>query len=293
MSAFFLPGCASLRPYQDVVSNLPRGRVVQLSDQRVYVQKWGREGPNIVLLHGFAASSYTFRKLGPLLGEQYQVTAIDLNGFGFTERTSDPATYSIDGQLATLIEVLDRLEISRAAVVGHSYGGQVALHLAEKRPDRVGSVVLISPPTNLNKVPLILRFGFARSALYPFLRLALSDPARFHKLFRRGYHRQEVFTDEVSEEYRKRLLVEGLWNAYQGFGSNLANGPDATLGPDLPILVIAGRHDQIIPLDGLEGFVKQMPQARLEIFEDSGHSSPEEEPETLGLAIEGFLKGQR
>ena len=267
--------------------------MVQLSDQRVYVQKWGREGPNIVLLHGFAASSYTFRKLGPLLGEQYQVTAIDLNGFGFTERPSDPATYSLDGQLATLIKVLDRLEISRAAVVGHSYGGQVALHLAEKRPDRVGSMVLISPPTNLNKVPLILRFGLARSALYPFLRLALSDPARFHKLFKRGYHRQEVFTDEVSEEYRKRLLVEGLWNAYQGFGSNLVNGPDAPLGSDLPILVIAGRHDQIIPLDGLEGFVKQMPQARLKIFEDSGHSSPEEEPETLGLAIEGFLKGRR
>jgi pimeloyl-ACP methyl ester carboxylesterase len=244
----------------------------------------------LVLLHGFAASGYSFREIGPLLGERYRVIAIDLNGFGFTERPSDFEAYSIAGQKKMVTAVLDELEIPKASVVGHSYGGQIALQLAKEQPDRVNGLVLISPPTSPESAPWFFRLGLVRNTFYPFLRLALDHPERFRKLFKRAYHQEELFTDDVAGEYRRRLLIEGLWDAYRGFGASMVKGGDEMPLPDFPVLVVAGRHDQVVPLETIKLYVEKLAQGRLHVLEESGHSSLEEEPEALRRVIEKFLQ---
>jgi pimeloyl-ACP methyl ester carboxylesterase len=287
------PGCSALRSFEKVASKVPEEDWVVLPDQRVHVERWGDSGPNLVLLHGFAASTYSFRELGPLLGRSHQVTAIDLNGFGFTERPVEASAYSLEGQLATVSSVLDALNIERATVVGHSFGGQIAMRLADQQPERVESLILISPPTKLESPSWWLRFGPVRVALYPLMRLALSRPAQFRKLISRAYHQKDLLTNEVAEAYRQRLLVEGLWHAYRGFGASLSGDPGPAPSPVQTILVVAGRHDAVIPLEDLETFVGGLPQAHLHVLEKSGHSSPEEEPEALAQAIQNFLKERR
>ncbi len=291
--ACFLPGCAPLRSFPEVAASLPKEDLVAVSGQRVYVERWGHEGPHLVLLHGFAASTFSFRKLGPLLGKSHRVIAIDLNGFGFTERPTASSAYSLEGQVALVTAVLDQLKICRASLVGHSFGGQIALHWADQKPERVDSLVLISPPTQLERPPWPLRLGPVRVALYPLMRLALSRPSQFRKLISRAYHQKNLLTVEVSEAYRERLLVEGLGRAYRGFGASLSSAPAPSPRPDQPIVVVAGRHDEVIPLEDLEAFVVGLPHAHLHVLEKSGHSSPEEEPRALARTIQDFLNRHR
>lgn len=293
MASLSLPGCSSLRPYAEVADSLPSDDLLTIGNQRVHVQRWGETGAPLVLLHGFAASTYSFRELGPLLGTSHRVLALDYNGHGYTERPKDPAAYTLDGQLALITATLDELGIERASFVGHSFGGQLALHLAARHPGRVDGLVLVSPPTDLDRAPWPLRFAVVRRALYPLVRLALSSPARFRKLLRNAYHRDGVLTAEVAEGYRRRLLVEGFGAAYFGFGKAMVAGGGEPPVPVRPVLLVGGRHDAVVPIGELEAFAASLPGAHLEILEGSGHSAPEEEPRELQQLIEAHLPAPR
>jgi pimeloyl-ACP methyl ester carboxylesterase len=291
MSSLLLPGCGSLAPYEDIAAGLPADRLIQIDGQRVHVERWGDSGPHLVLLHGFAASTYSFHKLGPLLGKDHRVVAIDLNGFGYTERPAGPEAYSIDGQVRMITGVCEQLDISRAHLVGHSFGGQLALQIADRHPERVERLVLISPPTDLGEVPWPLRFGAVREALYPAVRFVVAKPARFRKILAGAYHQEKVLTDEVVEAYRQRLAIEGLRHAYRGFGQSLSanDDGDAIPTPGEPVLIIAGLHDTVVPLAEIRKFAAGLPGAELRILEHSGHSSPEEEPDALAEIMARFL----
>ncbi len=97
-------GCQSLTPFSVVQSERPEA-FRKIGDQRVYVERWGQSGPKVVLLHGFAASSYSFRKLGPLLAKHFEVQALDLNGFGFTERPRTVDAYGLPAQAELVRQV--------------------------------------------------------------------------------------------------------------------------------------------------------------------------------------------
>src|SRR5206468_1124100 len=95
------------------------------------------------------ASTYSWRKVIPALSASHWVIAIDLNGFGYTERPKDPASYTREGQAALILAVMDALGIDRAHVVGHSYGGGLSLFLASTHPERFRTLILVdsSAPT--------------------------------------------------------------------------------------------------------------------------------------------------
>jgi pimeloyl-ACP methyl ester carboxylesterase len=246
----------------------------------------------VVLLHGFGASAYSFRDLGAELGRTRRVVAIDLNGFGYTERPVEPAAYGLDGQLDLVRGVVDALGMRRIDVVGHSYSGYLAMRLARKDPQRVRRLVLISPALELEVAPeSIVRSKALRTVVYPLLRGVLSSPKLTRSIFESAYHRLDAFPIEVSEEYRRRLLVEGLGHAYRGFGGQLDEFARDRVAPgdlDHPVLVLAAREDNIIPLESLRQQLDGS-DVPLEIIEDSGHSSPEEQPEEVALRILNFL----
>ena len=131
------------RPYAEVCACLPPKKLLRVGDQLVHVEQAG-QGEPVVLLHGFGGSSWSWRHLMPALARRHRVIAPDLNGFGWTQRPREVAAYSYAGQAAMVLGVLRELGVERFHVIGHSYGGGLALWLAARHPERVRSLVLVS-----------------------------------------------------------------------------------------------------------------------------------------------------
>jgi len=292
LSAILSQACAPLQPLEPIRNARP-DEFIDVDGTQLHLERWGDEGPPVLLVHGFAASTYSWREVGPRLGENHRVLAVDLPGFGFSERPSEREPYSVPGQLRLLEALIDRHGGDSVHLVGHSYGALLSMILAAERPQRVGRLVVISPTLADGETPWPLRNPLTRPFLYPGVRLLLSSPERFRQLQSRAFHRQDVFTDEVSEAYRDRLLVEGFRHAWRGYLASFSEAADGeAFEPEKvepPTLVIAGRHDRLTPLAEVERIAERLPNAELRVLENSGHSSPEEQPEEVADAIQRFL----
>jgi pimeloyl-ACP methyl ester carboxylesterase len=285
-----LTGCASLTPYPDAIAKLPKESFLNFRGRKIYVEEHG-SGPPVLLLHGFAASSYSFHKLVPLLAGRFRVVSVDYYGFGYTERPKTTDAFGVDAQLELIRHVMKAKRMESATVLGQSYGGTLALLLAQSDAALVERLVLISAVTEFGEPPAWVRSPLLRWAGYPATRLLLSSPKRFRELQRRAYHREGVLTAEVAEAYRERLLIEGLEVTYCAFTTAMASGEQPALdvpGVKIPVLVMAGQHDRIVPPESAQRLVTALPNARLLMLEESGHSAPEEEPETVAKAIWEF-----
>lgn len=290
--ALLMASCATLTPYEEVRNEFPPSELIAIDGQAVHVQVSGAGEP-LILLHGFAASTYSFHKLVPMLESRFRVVAIDLNGFGYTERPGEIEAFGPEGQLEMVQKVMEKLEIQSAHFIGHSYGGLLSLLLAGMEPSKVEKLILISPATeSAGEMPGWFQNPIGRNLAYGAVRLGLSEPARFRGFLENAYHKDSVLTDEVVENYRQRLLVEGLGRTFRSFAKLMAESADVELEFDTirqPTLVIAGKHDAIVPLKQSEALVVEMENAQLVVMEQSGHSSPEEQPEEVALAILRFL----
>lgn len=120
------------------------GRLVDVQGRRVHVVERG-EGDPIVLVHGFASSTYDWEEtiLEPL-ARTHRVVAIDLLGMGHSAR-DDALPYGFDLWTRQVVDVLDALGIARATLVGHSLGGAIAALVAGEHPERVERLVLVAP----------------------------------------------------------------------------------------------------------------------------------------------------
>ncbi|MFC3616398.1 alpha/beta fold hydrolase [Lutimaribacter marinistellae] len=131
----------------------PHGQLIEVDGVEVHAVVSG-QGPDVVLIHGSSgnARDMTFR-LAPLLAEKYRVIAFDRPGLGFTERVNDSgATITQQAELLSRAAVL--LGAERPVVVGHSYGGAVALAWAVNQPDRVSALVPLAAASNPWTTPL-------------------------------------------------------------------------------------------------------------------------------------------
>ncbi|OGP84745.1 MAG: hypothetical protein A2Y95_03760 [Deltaproteobacteria bacterium RBG_13_65_10] len=100
------------------------------------------DGPDLVMLHGLAADlSFWFLRIVPRLKDRWRVTALDLRGHGYSD--APPSGYRTADLAEDLLALIDHLDIARPHVVGHSFGGAVALHHAVNRPDRLESLALV------------------------------------------------------------------------------------------------------------------------------------------------------
>lgn len=209
-------GCITMQPYVEAVRDLPAGRLLAIDGQRVSVERAG-QGPPLVLLASASRRSPTPRCCRKL-AKQFAVVAIDLNGFGYTERPKDRASYTLAGQERLVLAVLDRLHLERVRLAGHSYGGGLALFLAARHPERVERLLLID-----NTLPLyasqrrsgLFRWRWiAKMAAHTF---ALTDGV-IEKGLKKAYFDDRKVTPALVREYADRLRIEGVTDAF--FGSS-------------------------------------------------------------------------
>lgn len=159
----------------------------------LHVERMGRAGPAVVLVHGFAQCAFTWRAIAPVLASDgYTVVSVDLLGFGESERPAS-AAYDLVSQADYLERALTALRLGEVSVVGQDTGAVVALALAAQHPRRVRRLALLEPPdlddlpgaairslqrsSALSALSANSLFG-ARPLLEPLLTDAVSDPSR-------------------------------------------------------------------------------------------------------------------
>lgn len=290
-----IPGLSPLLSRSEIHAEVAPDDFVNTSCGEIHVRRRGN-GPAMVLLHGFGASVYSWRDLEPLLSTSFTTVAIDLTGFGWTERPNRTECYRLEKQVDTLIEILDHFDFESAVLCGHSYGTAVAARTAMRHPERVSRLVLFSPISRFGQPPWFLRNFVAVHLVYVLTRFFLSRPERFRKILGRAFFRDGVLTTVVAEEYRRRLLVEGFRDAFFGFARAMGqDGPPRMEHSKItqPALLIAGAEDPIVPEDSCRELVTEMRDASLEVLPGCGHSAPEEWPELVATRILRFTGEER
>lgn len=294
----------SLTPYAEVRHEVPAGRFLELDGHSVYVEDRGPESSTadraaepatapVVLVHGFGASSFSWRRVVERLPE-HRTVALDLRGFGYTERPPGIAPYTREGQVELIRAVLDRLGIERAHLVGHSYGGAVSMAFAARYPQRLRSLTLIDAAHPEYPRRRRTRLASARPLVDLYVRAWALRPWLVRRALEASVADDSVVTRPLVEEYLRRLRVEGASRAYYGV---TAPTPDAAAeegAVDLsairtPTLVVWGEKDRLIPVERGREASAALPCHRFVALSDVGHMPMEEEPEELAARLRDFL----
>jgi pimeloyl-ACP methyl ester carboxylesterase len=287
-----MEGLAKEVPYSEVIAEEPQENFVKIGDQLVYCEDSG-EGPVIVMLHGFASSSFAFRLIRQPLSRSFRVLTIDLNGFGLTQRPRKFKSYHHQEQSDLIIELLKSKGIERFHLMGHSYGAVISNCIAEHHPEKVMQVVLVSPPaTFTDKSPWYLRGKLGVKLAILMVRLLLSNPAKFHQLSAKAVYGDETLSLTVSEHYRRSMLIGGLRDACLGYIENFGKHRSTMIRYEKilqPVLIIAGEEDRIVTKEKIEKVATVISQAETVFIPECGHCPPEEQPESVIKATRRFL----
>ena len=291
LAALAMCACVSVQPVEQVHSILSE-QLVQVDDRLVYTEQAGK-GIAVVLIHGFGASSYSWRDVIPELSDGHRIIAIDLFGFGWTERPENGRPFTRDGQVELVLGVMDSLGIDRAHIVGHSYGGAITMALAADHPGRVRSMVLVDSAAV--DFPMLRRRWFARVGLFNwiYVRGLALRPDAVESAFHRAYYDESLITDELVQAYLDRLRVKGAARAYRGLTRPLP----AELAPreihyedfKVPTLVLWGAQDEVVAPEVGSFHCGLVPGCRFVTIEGAGHSPMEEKPAEFLKEVTAFL----
>lgn len=287
-------GCVPLVPYEEVKARVRPETLIPVDGRLVHVERAGLGEP-VVLLHGFGASTYSWRHVAEALAGEHTLVGIDLAGFGYTERSRRPADYTVAGQLSLVLGVMDELGIGSAHVAGHSYGGALAVNLAWRHPERVRSLILVGSARP--SYPWTRRH--ASAAIAPLTWLYVRTRAIRRQAVRVGLERSfaddSLITPELVDAYYERIRVEGVSRAFRGLTRPTPEPrelPDlARL--DLPVLMVWGAEDELTVLEEARQVAATLPDAELVVLDGIGHIPMEESPDELAELMRGFLARQR
>jgi len=207
-------------------------------------------GTPIVLLHGWGASSYSFRHALARLPERgVRVIAVDLRGFGLSDKPTRPGEYSLAAFCADLDAVLDELSLNSPALVGHSMGGGVALHYALTKPERVSRIALINP---VGLVPLKMLVLGRAAPHWPFRVLGgrMMPRSLIGFILRHiAYGNADLVTEQVVDEYWSPTQLWGFAYAIRATIDEFEWTPvpeHTAASLAVPCVVILGDSDRLI-----------------------------------------------
>jgi 2-succinyl-6-hydroxy-2,4-cyclohexadiene-1-carboxylate synthase len=252
------------------------------------------EGPPLVLLHGFTGSGATWEANLPALQPYFQVITIDLPGHGASDAPVDPWCYSIEQTAAAIAAILDSLKIAKAAVLGYSMGGRIALYFAVHYPARVERLILESASPGLLTGQGRADRAASDEALAGFIKqkglVAFVDHWEKLPLFAS----QANLPVEVRAALRRQRLQNrptGLANSLRGIGTGQQPSLWENLaGLSCPALLLTGELDPKFKAIGQQ-MQARLPAARLEIIAGAGHTIHLEKPREFENLVKGFLSG--
>ncbi|HKG39497.1 MAG TPA: alpha/beta hydrolase [Conexibacter sp.] len=271
------------------------GRLIELGDTKVRVLEHPGKDPAVVLIHGLPGTAQDFDDVTALLPGRHTI-AFDRPGFGYSSGGYHPFAE----QLATLDELLAELDAQRAVLVGHSYGGTLALAYAARRPQAVRGLVLVDAAAGGERTG---GFERAQASFIQFLSWPVVQPiadVTFSQLVRTASAKQgdaQAFDPgDVDPTHEQRLLAHNMrhedLDAYAGEeheANDVFERVDARLATiDTPAVVIQGAGDKRVTPEHGRRIAATLPHARL-VMVNGGHMAPYVHPGVVAAATRELL----
>ena len=248
----------------------------------------GTGGIPIVFLHGFDSSIFEFRRIMPLIAAEREVWAIDLLGFGFTERLSDCpfSAASIRTHLAAFWQTKIQQPI---ILVGVSMGGAAAIEFTLNYPEAVHQLILIdsagfTQPPAMGKFLIQPLGNLATKFLSsPKVRQSVSEKAYFDRAFATADARLCAALHLEMSNWREALIV---FTRSGGYGYLLDRLPEI----QQETLILWGKQDRILGVKAAQLFLDNLPKARLEWLDNCGHVPHLEQAKITAESILDFVR---
>ena len=271
-------------------------RVVVHGHERAY--RMAGSGPALLLVHGIGDSSVSWEPVMDRLAESFTVVAPDLLGHG--DSAKPRADYSVAAYANGMRDLLDVLDLDRVTVVGHSLGGGVAAQFAYQYPERCERMVLVATGGVAREVNPLLRLGslpFAELALLP-LQLPPVQMAGRTLLRTLGTIGTDIgrdaealvrLFDALPDSAARGAFSRTLRSVVDWRGQVVTMRDRAYLSAEVPVLLVWGARDAVIPVEHAELAALALPGARLEIFDDAGHFPHHHDPERFVGLVDEFV----
>jgi pimeloyl-ACP methyl ester carboxylesterase len=269
---------------------------IEINGLNIHVKKMGQGDPVFLLLHGFAASLYSWHAVMKPLSQLGTVISFDRPGFGLSEHPiswEGQNPYSAETQVDLVVKLLDHFGVQQAILIGNSAGGTVSMQVALEHPERVSALILVDPAVYNGMgaprwVQPILATPQMRH-LGPLISRQILK--RGPELIKLAWHDPTILSPEMLEFYKKPYQVENWDKALWEF--TLASRPtglsERLKEITLPVLVITGDHDRIVPTKDSIRLAGELPNASLQVIPNAGHIPHEEQPQVFIEAVTSYL----
>jgi pimeloyl-ACP methyl ester carboxylesterase len=249
-------------------------------------------GPPVVLVHGWLSSSRIWESLARRLAQRFTVYTLDLTGFGESDK---PLTgYGVRNGSRLLYAFCAHFGLTRASVIGHDLGGNMAVKLAADHPDVVGRVVLVSSPADEDQIDLPTPLWLATLPVVGPLFYALG---RAFRPVRRMWVRPFVadpadLTDDLVDDAGKSTPA-AVRDTLSISRREIARGRLVRQAKviKMPMLVVSGEEDQIVDPHSVSAWAGSVQRAEICLMDASGHAPMIERPAEFAAQILAFLTG--
>ena len=264
---------------------------------KLYYQDEGK-GPPLLLIHGFGASTFTWRHVAPELAKTHRVIAVDLKGFGQSDKPFD-GRYSVFDQAELLAQLIEDKDLRNLTLVGHSFGGGIALLLAleanRRLEGRISRLVLLDTIAYPQHIPVFFRL--LDVPLVSQLGVRMVPPSvQTRVALRIAYLDDSKIDPEEVAIYAAPLKTAAgkhaiIHSARQIMPDGIAELSERYKTIELPTLILWCDHDRIVPLEVGLRLRRTLPNSTLRLVEDCGHMPQEEQPELTLQLIKAFIGG--
>ncbi|MBI2011578.1 alpha/beta hydrolase [Candidatus Daviesbacteria bacterium] len=244
---------------------------LNLNGESVYYQKIGK-GKDLILLHGWKQDVSTWYPVIDLLKEDFVLWLIDLPGFGrsdLSKKALTPRDYS-----EIIFNFLKKNNLKKVDLLGHSLGGAIAIKIATDHPEVVNRLILEAPSGIRETKSLKKKVFFVLSKIF---NLVVPNLLNLKQTLRYKFYKS-INSDYLGANELKGTLINIL-------NEDISNELKKI---SIDTLIIAGEKDGEIPLSVFKKMYKQIPNSRLEIFEDVGHFPHLESKERFTNYVKDF-----
>ncbi|MCA0155648.1 alpha/beta hydrolase [Tsukamurella sp. M9C] len=258
----------------------------------------GGSGPALLLIHGMADNSSTFEPILERLAERYTVIVPDLLGHGLSGRPR--ADYSLPAFTNAMRDLLLYLGIERATLVGHSLGGGIAGQFTYQYPQMVERLVFVNTGGVTRSVSPVLKAVSLPMSEVAIRSLALPGvlPVASAALGLLGRVPLKLFVDNAEcarvlaglpHAGTPRAFARTLRAVVDPFGQVVTMLDRTYVAESVPVLVVWGSDDPIIPVEHAHLLHASLPSSRLEVFDGAGHFPFRSDPERFLAVLTGFI----
>ncbi|PFE04868.1 alpha/beta hydrolase [Bacillus cereus] len=254
----------------------------------LYEYQSKEDRPTFVLVHGFLSSSFSYRRLIPLLTKEGTVVALDLPPFGKSDK-SNHFTYSYHNLATIIIDLVEHLALQNIVLVGHSMGGQISLYVNRIRPDLITKTILLCSSSYLTRA----KFPLIYTSYLPFFHLYVKNwiirRGIVHNLMNVVYD-HSLIDDEMMEGYSAPFydnrIFPALTRMIRDREGDLSSAELRKI--ETPTLLIWGEKDRVVPVHVGQRLHEDLPNSTFISYENAGHLLPEEKPQHVYEEIVAF-----